>query len=158
MYLKKPAKINSKNANMQMKINKAHEVLNKLSKYNKMLDNTPDEDTFDLISNSIVVNYERYCEVVKDILDSIAVKENINNLSDKRGLGELIRTTASKIGINSSTFNVIRKLTLRNEVVHDYLNSEYYDNKLVIRVSNDLSEYKKYIQAIEKYLKLNKMI
>lgn len=154
----KPSKVDSKKANMQMKVNKATQFLNAVEEYDNRLNSAPDKDTFLLLENSVVLNYERFCESIKDILDNIAVKENITSLSDKRGLGELIRETINILGIPLDVSNAVKKLTTRNDAVHDYINSEYYDEEVLKHVSNDINEYKKYLNAIKNYLKSKNMI
>lgn len=141
-----------------MKIDKSTQFLNAIEEYNIRLNSAPDKDTFLLIENSIVLNYERFCESIKDILDNIAVKENITNLSDKRGLGELIRETINIFEVPLSVSDAAKKLTTRNDAVHDYINSEYYDEEVLIHISNDINKYKKYLNAIKKYLQSKNMI
>lgn len=89
MYLKKPAKVNNKSANIKMRIDKTKKIYSQLDHYNHMINSAPDETTFDLLSNYIVMKYERMCEAIKELLDIIALKENISNISNKRDLGEL---------------------------------------------------------------------
>lgn len=73
----KPEKIEYKNYNMTMKITNAFKFLNLIEEYNNRSNSAPDKNTFIMINNSIIINYERLCEAIKDILNDIAIKENI---------------------------------------------------------------------------------
>lgn len=153
-----PKKIDSSRANMKMKVIKAEEFLNNMKSYEERLHHAQDKDLHEMIENSVVLNYERFCESIKDILDNIAVRENIKTLSKRRGLGELIRTVNAVLEIDGKVDKAVRKLTTRNDAVHDYLNSEYYDNIVLEHVENDMEDYRVYLSCIKKYLADNNMI
>ena len=154
----KPKKIDSKNANIKMKVEEVGRFLSCMEMYEDKLNGAPDEFTFRTIQNSIVLYYEKFCIGIKDILDNIAKKENITNISEHRGLGELIRNTMSCFNLTPEVEQAVRRLTVRNNVAHDYMNAEYYDDIVLKHVTNDISNYKLYLQCIKDYLIRNKMI
>lgn len=154
----KPKKVDSKRANMQMKVKQAERFICNLEEYNNRINSAPDKCIFKMIENSLVLNYERFCMAIKDILDDIAIKENITTISDKRGLGELIRETITLFNVSSKVSEAVKRLTTRNDAVHDYMNSDYYDEIILTHVDNDLREYKIYLNNIKEYLVNKNMI
>lgn len=152
-----PAKIDSKHANLKSKINIAEKFIQNLDRHVTNLPSVPDEETFFTVQDSIVLNFQRFCEAVKDLLDIIATKENVKT-SDNKGIRELIRKTANILVLDDPLTNAVSKLTFRNDTVHDYMNADYNDDIVVTHVTNDIEEYKRYIDKIKEYFTKNNMI
>lgn len=149
-------KISSKNTNIQAKIYKSTQFLNVIEEYNNRISSTSDKNTLLLLQNSIVLNYKRFCESIKDILNDIAIKENITSISSKCSLKEIIRETINILDITVNVSNAAE--SLNTDIMYDYINSEYYDNEILVHISNDIDEYKEYLNAIKKYLQSKGMI
>lgn len=147
----KPVKVDSKKANMQLKVDRADKILSKLYNLTLALNSTPNTEEFSLVQSSIILYYQRLCDSIKDLLDIIAIKENIQNLSENRGFGELIRRSFNILNIPSKEQDIIKKLTARNDIVHDYINMEYYDEIITVQVMDDIETYKNYFNKIKQY-------
>lgn len=122
----KPKKTDSKKSTIQTKLIEANKFIDRALYKESIINDAPDKQIFLDIQESLVLNYQRYTEAVKDLLDIIAYKEQLSGISVHRGLGELVRHTAPILGLSKNMSNAVGKLTDHNEDVHDYLNTVYY--------------------------------
>lgn len=104
-----------------------------------------------MVQTKLILYYQRFCDAVKDLLDVVATKENVKGISDNRGLGELIRKTFDILGVEDMQQDTIKRLTSRNDIVHDYMNVEYYDETITTQVLNDIEVYVQYFGKIKSY-------
>ena len=147
----KPVKIDSKNANIKIKLDRTEKILEKLKEATVELDNTTNKKEFELVQTKLILYYQRFCDAVKDLLDVVATKEKVKGISDNRGIGELIRKTFDILNIEDMQQDIIKRLTSRNDIVHDYMNVEYYDEAITTQVMNDIDEYVQYFAKIKSY-------
>ncbi len=147
----KPVKIDSKNANIKIKLDRTENILEKLKEATVELDNTSNKKEFELVQAKLILYYQRFCDAVKDLLDVVTTKEKVKGISDNRGLGELIRKTFDILDVEDMQQDTIKRLTSRNDIVHDYMNVEYYDEAITTQVMNDIEVYIQYFGKIKSY-------
>lgn len=147
----KPVKIDSKNANIKIKLDRTENIFEKLKEATVELNDISNKKEFELVQTKLILYYQRFCDAVKDLLDVVATKENVKGISDNRGLGELIRKTFDILGVEDMQQDTIKRLTSRNDIVHDYMNVEYYDETITTQVLNDIEVYVQYFGKIKSY-------
>lgn len=151
------AKVDSDKINLADKIDKARKFLNKAQKSYEMISDVSDRETAYEWGDSAVLNYQRYCEAIKDILTRICEHNQIS-LSEYKSLSEVIRKSHAILNTSSDMQNAINKLTDRNDSVHDYMNDGYYDDQIIRHLANDLEFYKRYLNIIFQYCQDNNLI
>lgn len=158
VHIKEPVnKIDSSKINLKSKIIATNKFLSRANKALNNVNKASDNEASYSYIDSAVLNYQRYCEAVKDILIKICDHNKIT-LSQNKSFSEVIRKTYDILNIQNSTQNAINKLGVRNQLVHDYMNSEYYDEQIINNLVNDYKEYKIYIDAIEYYCNANSLL
>ncbi len=150
-------KVDTSKMNLKAKIDKAKKFIKKANKALDDANQAPDSDISYQYIDSAVLNYQRYCEVIKDILLKICVLRN-TKLSERNSFSEVIRKSHVIMGIPDDMQKAINKLPLRNDLVHDYMNSEYYDEQVLNNLVNDYEMYIRYIDSIEAYCSVQSII
>jgi len=147
------SKIDKSKINLSAKIEKAKENMIRAYKAVDKMNQASDSEFMD----SAVLNFQRYCESVKDILLNICEYNDLK-LSANRSLSEAIRKTYGVLNITKDMQEAVSKLTGRNESVHDYMNSGYFDEQVVIHLVNGYDQYLRYIDIIQAYCVSHGMI
>ena len=145
-------KVDSSRINLSSKIEACNEYLVSAYKAVDLINELPNEKMTSMAIDSAVLNYQRYVEALKDILTTICEKDGIQ-LSDNKSLSEVIRKSMCNIKVDSATESAIKMLTDRNDVVHDYMNSGYYDEQVIKHIINEYNRYKSYLKEVSNYCK-----
>lgn len=152
-----PKKTDKSKVNMQMKLNMAQKHINDTNESIFLVGQSPDEKTVFQNLNAAAFQYLAFCESVRDILMDICKVSNIQ-LSDDASLSELLRKTSGILNIPKDVDSAVKELKTRNDLAHEYLNTEYHMDKVRTIIENHYSSYIKYINILESYCKTNNII
>lgn len=145
-------KVDSSRVNLSDKIEKCKEYIVNAHRAVDLINELPNKEMSWAVIDSAVLNYQRYVEALKDILTIICDKNNIS-LSDNKSLSEVTRKSMNIIDVDRNTEDAIKTLTYRNDVVHDYMNSGYYDEQVIKHIINNFNYYKLHINKVHEYCK-----
>lgn len=114
--------------NLLSKITKALEFITKANlfycNYTKCNDNISQE----AFQDGITLNYQRFCDAIKDILLDICKLKGIKLTSES--LAEVLRKSDDFLHLSKDQKEALTYIQIRNNIVHGYFNAElpYYDN------------------------------
>lgn len=147
----KPQKVDTAKLNLLARFEQANTFIDRSIRNCNLINDAPDqEESWERI-DSTVLNYQRYCESLKDILIKIYNYKGIQ-LSENKSLSEVVRKIPVIINtMDKNTHNALIRITVRNDAVHDYMNTEYYDETIVHYVINDGYSYKKALDILKQY-------
>lgn len=147
----KPQKVDTAKLNLSARFEQANTFLNRAVRNCNLINDAPDEEeSWDRI-DSTVLNYQRYCEALKDILIKIYEYKGIQ-LSENKSLSEVVRKIPTIIvDVDKDVHNALIRITIRNDAVHDYMNTDYYDETIVNYVINDGHNYEKALGVLKQY-------
>lgn len=141
-------KVDTSKINLLSKIDKALEFINK--SYTSYCAFSESSGNHDIIQDSITLNYQRFCESIKDSLKDICCMNNVKLTSES--LAEVLRKTNDFLPLTRSQKDALTYIQIRNDVVHDYFNTDYFDEQVLLAVSNHYNDFVSYCKSLHDYV------
>jgi uncharacterized protein with HEPN domain len=141
-------KVDTSKINLLSKIDKALEFINK--SYTSYCAFSESSGNHDIIQDSITLNYQRFCESIKDSLKDICCMNNVKLTSES--LAEVLRKTNDFLPLTRSQKDALTYIQIRNDVVHDYFNTDYFDEQVLLAVSNHYNDFVSYCKSLYDYV------
>lgn len=158
-----PPRIEKKAQSTQMKIDEAYKIVSRLDKYTLKYSGAPDEEEENILRDAIMTKFNELTQFIKDIACIIfnysKQNKNVQDV-DKVSLRWSIRQIESILYLSKEQENCLDNFNLRNEAVHDYMNSDINKNDVVkfFMGSNRIKALNEIIKIIEIYCIDNKII
>lgn len=159
----KPSKIEKEAQSTRIKINEAYKIVKKLDIYILKYSGVPDEEEQDILRDAIMTRFNELAQFIKDIACIIfnhATQNNNVQDTDKVSLRWAIRQIESTLDLSKEQEKCLDNFTLRNEAIHDYINSEINKNDVAnfFMGSNRIKALNEIIKIVETYCIDNKII
>ena len=142
-------KVDTSKINLLSKIDKALEFINKsYASYCVFSEGSGNNN--DIVQDSIILNYQRFCESIKDSLKDICCMNNVKLTSES--LAEVLRKTNDFLPLTRSQKDALTHIQIRNDVVHDYFNTDYFDEQVLLAISNHYNDFVSYCKSLHDYV------
>lgn len=141
----KISKLDAKEKNLRLKLDRAENQIQSLSRQLNDYDKNKNED----LACAISYRFNTFVEAFKDIINEIC------KLESSRGV-DSYRSALRKFGsITNHSYRDIEdaliKFENRNSIIHEYLDEEYYFELLYMALINDIDKYQNAILIVDNY-------
>lgn len=157
------SRIEKKAQSTKMKIDAAYKIVSRLDKYTFKYSGASDEEERNILRDAIMTKFNELAQFIKDIacvIFNYSTQNRNAQDSDKISLRWSIRQMESILDLSKEQENCLDNFTLRNEAIHDYINSDINKNDVVnfFIGSNRINALNEIIKIIETYCVDNKII
>lgn len=77
----------------------------------------------------------------------------MNNVKlTSESLAEVLRKTNDFLPLTRSQKDALTYIQIRNDVVHDYFNTDYFDEQVLLAVSNHYNDFVSYCKSLYDYV------
>lgn len=156
----KPQKIEKDKQTVELKINGAYKILDKITLYADKYTGAP--DTYEHMSavDGLTLRFNEMAQFFIDIADVIYEYNNTKAIkTEQKSLGWAIRQIQAYVPLSKEQETCIQTFRLRNDVVHDYINSDIYKEEIAdfFIGNNRVDSLKEIVNAINNYVESEKI-
>ncbi len=159
----KPSKIEKEAQSIKIKIYEAYKIVKRLDNYTFKYIEASGEEEKDILRDAIMTKFNELAQFIKDIACIIfhhsTQNKNVQDI-DRVSLRWSIRQIESLLDFSKEQEKCLDNFILRNEVIHDYINSDINKNDVVnfFLGNNRIKALNEIIKIVETYCIDNKII